>query len=72
MKRFASGVFTLALILGGTSAFAQDAVVEEPTEAESGDRSSEWLFPTVIGVVVLCVLFCDGDDPAPAPTSGMD
>jgi hypothetical protein len=69
MKRIASGAFALALVLGSTGAFAQGAAVEEPTEAETADQSSEWLVPTVVAVIVLCAFLCDSDDPVPTSPS---
>jgi hypothetical protein len=68
----ASGALAVALVLDGTAAFAQDAVVEEPTEAESGNQASDRLVPAVVGVIILCALLCDDSDPAPTVRPVLD
>lgn len=65
MKRLVSGAFAIALAMSSATAFAQDAVVEESTEAEAAAPASGWIVPAIIGVIIVCALVCDGSDPAP-------
>jgi hypothetical protein len=65
MNRLVSGVLAVTLAFGSAAAFAQDVALEETTETQSGNQASEWLVPTVVGVIILCALLCGDDDPAP-------
>ena len=72
MKKFAPAVLAFSIAFGATASFAGGPmVVEEEGQPEVVAESprSGWIVPIVVGLVVICALACNKNDPAPVTTA---